>query len=105
MAALRPAGRGGAGGAASARDSPMVDACHQLAALFAEHPDRRAVFLAQDGIVAIIELLEERSHKARPLPAAAARAPPSLPPFHTVPAKWKSHKGCVEICGMCRRSR
>lgn len=64
MAALRPAGRGGAaGGAASARDSPMVDACQQLAALFAEHPDRRAIFLAQDGIVAIIELLEERSHK------------------------------------------
>ncbi|CAL8466918.1 g6454 [Coccomyxa elongata] len=64
VAALRPAGRGGAaGGAASARDSPTVDACQQLAALFAEHPDRRAIFLAQDGIVAIIELLEERSHK------------------------------------------
>lgn len=69
VAALRPAGRaGGAGGAASARDSPMVDACQQLAALFAEHPDRRATFLAQDGIVAIIELLEERSHKACPDP-------------------------------------
>ena len=65
VAALRPAGRGGgaAGGAASARDSPMVDACQQLAALFTEHPGRRATFLAQDGIVAIIELLEERSHK------------------------------------------
>lgn len=51
----------------------MVDACQQLAALFAEHPDRRATFLAQDGIVAIIELLEERSHKVLLLIARAGR--------------------------------
>ncbi len=68
VTALRPAGRsvgGGAGGPGSARDAPILEAAAQLAALFGAHPSRRGVFLAEDGVVAIIELLEERSHKVR----------------------------------------
>lgn len=67
VSALRPPGRS-VGVASSAHDSPLVDACQQLTALFAEHPQRRSIFLAEDGLVALIELLEERSHKASAVP-------------------------------------
>ncbi len=43
----------------------MVDACQQLATLFNRHPERKAVFLADDGAAAVMELLEERSGKVR----------------------------------------
>ena len=62
-----PAAPWGGGGAAanlgSARDAPILEAAAQLTALFGAHPSRRSSFLAEDGVVALIELLEERSHK------------------------------------------
>jgi hypothetical protein len=42
-----------------------VDTCQQLVVLFAEQPQRRSIFLAEDGMAALMELLQERSHKAR----------------------------------------
>ena len=68
MAVLRPApGEGEAG--AAAREAAAVGACGALAAAFAEAPERRGVFLAEDGAVAILELLDQRSPRAR-TPAA-----------------------------------
>ena len=65
VSALRPAGRepGSSGGPGSARDAPLIEAAHALAALFSEYPGRRGAFVAEDGVVALIELLEERSHR------------------------------------------
>lgn len=77
VGALRPAGRApGAGAPGSARDAPLVEAARALVALFAEHPARRSAFLAEDGAVALIELLEERSHKVGP------RSPGLCSPAH-----------------------
>ena len=64
VAALRPAPADGEAGQA-AREAAVVGACGALAAAFAEAPERRGVFLAEDGAVAILELLDQRSPRAR----------------------------------------
>ena len=61
VAMLRPA----AAADEAAREAAVAGACTALAAAFAETPDRRCLFLAEDGGVAIMELLAERSSKAR----------------------------------------
>lgn len=63
VAMLRPAAAVDAAGEA-AREAAVAGACTALAAAFAEAPDRRGLFLAEDGGVAILELLAERSPKA-----------------------------------------
>ena len=65
MAALRPAVQSTAtsGAAASARDTPVMDACQQLAALLPEQQERRSTFVAENGIACLIELLDERNAK------------------------------------------
>ena len=65
MAALRPAVQSTAtsGAAASARDTPVLDACHQLTALLPEQQERRSTFVAENGIACLIELLDERNAK------------------------------------------
>ena len=69
MAALRPAASSGplagTGAAASARDTPVLDACQQLAGLLSDQQERRATFVAENGIASIIELLDERNVKVR----------------------------------------
>ncbi|KAK9823005.1 hypothetical protein WJX81_005420 [Elliptochloris bilobata] len=62
VAALRPAPAGDNVGE-GAREVAVVGACSALAATFAEAPERRGVFLAEDGAVAILELLDQRSLK------------------------------------------
>ncbi|KAK9810498.1 hypothetical protein WJX72_011817 [[Myrmecia] bisecta] len=63
VSSMRSASRTGSLTASSARETPMVDACQQLVALMRDDPERRERYLAEDGAVAIIELLEERSQK------------------------------------------
>ena len=53
-----------AGGAAvSARDTPVLDACQQLIGLLAEQQERGSTFMAENGVAALIELLDERNAK------------------------------------------
>lgn len=75
VAMLRPAAAVDAAGEA-AREAAVAGACAALAAAFAEAPDRRGLFLAEDGGVAILELLAERSPKACSL-----------------------HHACMAVCG------
>ena len=65
MGALRPAVQSMAtsGAAASARDTPVLDACQQLTALLPEQQERRSTFVAENGIACLIELLDERNAK------------------------------------------
>ena len=51
------------GAAASARDTPVLDACQQLTALLPEQQERRSTFVAENGIACLIELLDERNAK------------------------------------------
>ncbi len=54
------------GAAATARDTPVLDACQQLTGLLAELQDRRSTFMAENGVASLIELLDERNAKVRP---------------------------------------
>ncbi|CAK0734185.1 hypothetical protein CVIRNUC_000395 [Coccomyxa viridis] len=65
VGALRPAVQSMAtsGAAASARDTPVLDACQQLTALLPEQQERRSTFVAENGIACLIELLDERNAK------------------------------------------
>lgn len=55
-----------AGGAAvSTRDAPVLDACQQLMGLLAEQQERRSTFMAENGVAALIELLDERNAKVQ----------------------------------------
>ena len=54
------------GAAATARDTPVLDACQQLTGLLAELQDRRITFMAENGVASLIELLDERNVKVRP---------------------------------------
>ena len=53
------------GAAVSARDTPVLDACQQLTGLLAEQQERRSTFMAENGVAALIELLDERNAKVR----------------------------------------
>ena len=55
--------RQAAAGSVSARETPVVEACQVLTSLVAEDSDRKPVFLAEGGVIALMELLEERSTK------------------------------------------
>ncbi|DBA67330.1 TPA: hypothetical protein ACH3X2_001627 [Trebouxia sp. C0005] len=55
--------RQAAAGSVSARETPVVEACQVLTSLVAEDADRKPVFLAEGGVIALMELLEERSTK------------------------------------------
>ena len=55
--------RQAAAGSASARETPVVEACQVLTSLVTESSDRKPVFLAEGGVIALMELLEERSTK------------------------------------------
>ena len=57
--------RQAAAGSVTARETPVVEACHVLTSLVTESSDRKPVFLAEGGVIALMELLEERSTKAR----------------------------------------
>ena len=57
--------RQAAAGSASARETPVVEACQVLTSLVTESSDRKPVFLAEGGVIALMELLEERSTKVR----------------------------------------
>jgi hypothetical protein len=59
--------RQAAAGSVSARETPVVEACQVLTSLVAEDADRKPVFLAEGGVIALMELLEERSTKVRPV--------------------------------------
>ena len=59
MASSRQAGAG----SVSARETPVVEACQVLTSLVTESSDRKPVFLAEGGVIALMELLEERSTK------------------------------------------
>jgi hypothetical protein len=71
VAALRPAASSGplagTGAAASSRDTPVLDACQQLAGLLCDQQERHATFVAENGIASLIELLDERNVKVRML--------------------------------------
>ena len=54
-------------GSVSARETPVVEACQVLTGLVAEDADRKPVFLAEGGVIALMELLEERSTKVKPV--------------------------------------
>ena len=51
------------GAAVTARDTPVLDACQQLTGLLAEQQERRSTFMAENGVAALIELLDERNAK------------------------------------------
>ncbi len=55
--------RQAAAGSVSARETPVVEACQVLTSLVGEDADRKPVFLAEGGVIALMELLEERSTK------------------------------------------
>lgn len=59
--------RQAAAGSVSARETPVVEACQVLTSLVAEDADRKPVFLAEGGVIALMELLEERSTKVKPV--------------------------------------
>lgn len=59
--------RQAAAGSVSARETPAVEACQVLTSLVAEDADRKPVFLAEGGVIALMELLEERSTKVKPV--------------------------------------
>ena len=64
MAALWMAGAGTS--LSQAQELRLIDTCIQLTALFAEFTERRALFLAEDGAVTLLELLQTcTSVKAR----------------------------------------
>ena len=66
VGALRPMVPNGpmSGGAAvSARDTPVLDACQQLTGLLEEQQERRSTFMVENGVAALIELLDERNAK------------------------------------------
>ena len=65
-----PSSRQAAAGSVSARETPVVEACQVLTSLVAEDSDRKPVFLAEGGVIALMELLEERSTKVA-LPSVA----------------------------------
>lgn len=50
-------------GSVSARETSVVEACQVLTSLVTESADRKPIFLAEDGVIALLELLEERSTK------------------------------------------
>ena len=50
-------------GSASARETSVVEACQVLTTLVTESADRKPVFLAEGGVIALMELMEERSTK------------------------------------------
>jgi hypothetical protein len=50
-------------GANSARETTVIDACQQLVMTLRAQPEQKAVFVGEDGIAALMELLEERSAK------------------------------------------
>ena len=60
-------GRQAAAGSVSARETPVVEACQVLTSVVAEDADRKPVFLAEGGVIALMELLEERSTKVKPV--------------------------------------
>ncbi len=51
------------GAPVTARDTPVLDACQQLTGLLAEQQERRSTFMAENGVAALIELLDERNAK------------------------------------------
>ncbi|KAL3139702.1 hypothetical protein ABBQ38_004012 [Trebouxia sp. C0009 RCD-2024] len=55
--------RQAAAGSMTARETPVVEACQMLTSLVTESSDRKPVFLAEGGVIALMELLEERSTK------------------------------------------
>lgn len=57
--------RQAAAGSMTARETPVVEACQMLTSLVTESSDRKPVFLAEGGVIALMELLEERSTKVR----------------------------------------
>ncbi len=59
--------RQAAAGSVSARETPVVEACQVLTSLVGEDADRKPVFLAEGGVIALMELLEERSTKVKPV--------------------------------------
>ena len=50
-------------GSASVRETPVVEACQVLTTLVTDSADRKPIFLAEGGVIALMELLEERSNK------------------------------------------
>lgn len=73
-ASLRPpsskgptAGTGSSGGM-SARETTVIDVCQQLVATLRAQPEHKAVFVGEDGIAALMELLEERTPKVAGCP-------------------------------------
>jgi hypothetical protein len=50
-------------GGNSARETTVIDACQQLVTTLRAQPEQKAVFVGEDGIAALMELLEERSSK------------------------------------------
>lgn len=52
-----------ASGSVSPRETSVVEACQVLTTLVTESADRKPIFLAEDGVIALLELLEERSTK------------------------------------------
>lgn len=57
--------RQAAAGSVTARETSVVEACQVLTSLVTEFSDRKPVFLAEGGVIALMELLEERSTKVR----------------------------------------
>lgn len=50
----------------SARETTVIDVCQQLVATLRAQPEHKAVFVGEDGIAALMELLEERTPKVPP---------------------------------------
>ena len=52
-------------GSPTAREGSVVEACQVLTSLVTESSDRIPIFLAESGVIALMELLEERSTKVK----------------------------------------
>ena len=59
-------------GSPTARESSVVEACQVLTSLVTEASDRKPIFLAEGGVIAVMELLEERSTRVKHLPTACS---------------------------------
>ena len=57
--------RQAAAGSMTARETAVVEACQVLTSLVTESSDRKPVFVAEGGVIALMERLEERSTKVR----------------------------------------
>ena len=59
-------------GSPTARESAVVEACQVLTSLVTEASDRKPIFLAEGGVIALMELLEERSTRVKDLVIACS---------------------------------